>query len=143
MIPIAGTTQSGIKFFTWTQRFLGRLAVEGYTDGWAFKRVNGDRAKASDYRNNIFSKLEEIQATTNLIGEGCNVYDEYGIQHSGRRCFTTTCTIRGIAKHLVELQCRWSTDRANEVIMVQRSMMHLYSEVRNMKDSLILPSKVF
>ena len=35
MIPIAGTTNSGIKFFLWTQRFLGRLAMEGQVDGWA------------------------------------------------------------------------------------------------------------
>ena len=117
--------------------------MEGYTDEWAFKRANGDRAKASDYRNNIFSKLEEIQTTTNLIDEGCNMYEEYEFRLSGRRCFTTTCTIRGIPKHLVELQCRWSTDRANVVRTVQRPMMHLYSEVRNMKDTLIRPSKVF
>jgi len=36
MIPIAGLTHSGIQFFTWTQRFIQRLALEGYEDGWAF-----------------------------------------------------------------------------------------------------------
>ena len=143
MIPIAGTTRSGIKFFNWTQRFLGRLAVDGHTDGWAFKRPNGDRAKASDYRDNIFTKLETIQATTNMIDEGCNVWDDYGIQRSGRRCFVLVCTLNNIAKHLIELQCRWAADRAVGVRTVQRSMIHNYSEVRNMKDSLIRPSKVF
>ena len=143
MIPIAGTTQSGIQFFAWTQRFLGRLALEGYEDGWAFKRPNGDRAKASDYRNNIFTKLEKIQATTSLIDPDCNIYDEFGVQRSGRRCFVLVCTLQNIPKHLIELQCRWATDRENGVRTVQRSMTHNYSEIRNMKESLVRPSKVF
>ena len=67
MIPIAGTTDSGIHFMRWTQRFIARLAHDGKTDGWAFKRENGERAMASDYCENIFTKLENIQATTTLI----------------------------------------------------------------------------
>ena len=46
-----------------------------------------------------------------------------------------------VDKHDIELQCRWSTDRANGVRTVQRSMIHNYSEVRNMKQALIRPSK--
>jgi hypothetical protein len=33
MIPIAGTTNSGIRFFRWTQRFVIRLSREGITEG--------------------------------------------------------------------------------------------------------------
>lgn len=141
MIPIAGLTTSGIPFFTWTQRFVRRLAQEGFEDGWAFRRPDGSRAKASDYQDNIFRKLEIIQATTTLIDPGCSIWDEYGIQRSGRRFFTTRCTNMKVAKHDIELQCRWSTDRANGVRTVQRSMIHNYSEVRNMKQALIRPSK--
>jgi hypothetical protein len=36
MIPIAGVTYSGIRFFTWTQSFIPQLAEEGFEDGWAF-----------------------------------------------------------------------------------------------------------
>ena len=140
MIPIAGKTKSGIDMWTWTERFVKRLELEGYTDGWAFKRSNGERAKASDYQDTIFTKLEDIQNTNNLIDPGCNVWDEFGIQRSGRRCFTTVCTIAWIAKHLVELQYRWSTDRENGVRTVQRSMIHNYSEIRNMRAALVVPS---
>ena len=82
MIPIAGLTHSGIQFFTWTQRFIRRLALEGFEKGWAFRRLDGLRAKASDYQDIIFRKLEiiQIQATTTLIDPGCRVWDEYGIQ---------------------------------------------------------------
>ena len=61
MIPIAGTTNSGITFFRWTRRFILRLGKEGHVDGWAFKRRDGSRAMASDFRKNIFQKLEEIE----------------------------------------------------------------------------------
>ena len=143
VVPIAGTTKSGIKFYEWTQRFVSRLEEEGYTDGWAFKRPDGSRAKASDYRNNIFRKLVELQDTTSLIEDECNVWDAFGVQRSGRRAFVVICTNAGISKHIIELQCRWSTDRANGVRTVVRTMIHVYSEVRNMLESLIRPSKSF
>ncbi len=95
MIPIAGLTNSGIPFFKWTQRFVRRLAKEGAFSGWAFRRdysVEGNaKAKASDYRNSIFTKLEVIQQTTTLIDPRCDVWDDYGVQRSGCRFFT--CTI--------------------------------------------------
>ena len=143
MIPIAGTTDSGIRFFEWTQRFLGYLGREGKTEGWAFQRPNGTRALAADYRDNIFGKLEVIQATTTLIDPDCNIWEDYGAQRSGRRAFVAIATNGGVPAHLIELQARWATDRSNGERAVQRTMIHTYSEVRNMKESLIKPSQVF
>jgi hypothetical protein len=142
MIPIAGTTQSGIIFFEWTQRFVGRLARDGHCDGWAFKRADGSLAKASDYMEDIYQRLETIQATTSLIDSDCDVRAEYGAQRSGRRFLTTHATIQGVPPHVIELQCHWQTDRANGERSVVRSMIHLYSEVRNMKKTLMQPSLV-
>ena len=140
MIPIAGTTHSGIKFFTWTQRFLVHLGRRGLAEGWAFQRTDGTRAVAGDYRRDIFSRLEAIQATTTLIDPDVDVWEDYGVQRSGRRFFATHCTNMGVEPHLIELQARWQTDRANGERSVQRTMLHTYSEVRNMKDSLVKPS---
>lgn len=140
IIPIAGTTKSGLKFFKWTERFISRLELEGMENGWAFRRPDGTRAKAADYRANIFQKLEELQATTNLIEDECNIWDAFGIQRSGRRCFVAACTNANIPKHIIELQCRWSTDRANGERTVVRTMIHNYSEIRNIKYSLLRPS---
>ena len=140
MIPIAGTTQSGIRFFSWTQRFIVHLGRKGLVNGWAFQRADGRRAVAGDYRRNIFSRLEAIQATTTLIDPDVDIWEEYGVQRSGRRFFTTHCTNMGVEPHLIEVQARWQTDRANGERSVQRTMLHTYSEVRNMKDSLIQPS---
>ena len=113
MIPIAGTTNSGIKFFDWTQRFINRLGSLGQVDGWAFQRSDGSRAKASDFRDNIFSRLEAIQATTTLIDPEVNVWEDYGVQRSGCRFFATHCLNMGVKPYLIELQARWQTDRAN------------------------------
>ena len=141
MIPIAGTTNSGIKFFRWTQRFINKLGMKGRYDGWAFLRPDGSRAKAADYREDIFSKLETIQATTSLIDPQCDVWNDYGIQRSGRRFLNTHATNMGVSPHMINLQMRWSTDRAKGVRTVQRTMIHTYAEVRNMKDSLVRPSQ--
>ena len=141
MIPIAGITSSGIQFFVWTQRFIRQLAREGFEDGWAFRREDGSRAKASttikiiSFQSWRLFKPQQISLTLGAI------WDEYGIQRSGRRFFTTRCTNMKVDKHDIELQCRWSTDRANRVRTVQQSMIHNYSEVQNMKQALIRPSK--
>ena len=55
MISIAGKTNSGIPFFEWTQRFVRRLELAGRKEGWAFQRKDGNRAKAFDYRDDIYT----------------------------------------------------------------------------------------
>ena len=71
MIPIAGTTGSGIRVFEWTQRVIKRLEQIGRTDGWLFRKSNGvDKALASDYAGNIYSKLEILQGKQKLIDPG-------------------------------------------------------------------------
>lgn len=142
VIPIAGTTASGIQMFKWTQRFVTKLGLDGRVDGWAFARPDGSKARASDYKDDIFKKLEVIQSTTTLIDQECDIWDDYGVQRSGRRFFTTHATNMGVPPHIIELQARWSTDRANGVRSVKRTMLHLYSEMRNMKESLIRASQV-
>ena len=96
MIPIAGTTNSGITFFRWTQRFIAKLSHEGRHKGWAFQHPNGARALASDYQVEIFSKLEIIQATIYLIDPQYNIWTDYGVQRSGRRFPTSHATNMGV-----------------------------------------------
>jgi hypothetical protein len=142
MVPIAGTTNSGVTFFKWTQRFVGRLAMDGHCQGWAFKNEDGSRAKASQFMEDIYQRLENIQSETSLIDPDCDIRSEYGAQRSGRRFLTTEATIQGIKPHVLEYHCRWQTDRAKGERSVNRSMIHLYSEMRNMKALLIQPSQV-
>ncbi len=60
LIPIAGRTKSGIKFFSWTQCFSIYLEHRGIVEGWAFQQRDGTRDKFVDYWRNIFRKLEMI-----------------------------------------------------------------------------------
>jgi hypothetical protein len=106
MVLIVGVTHSGIPFFRWAQRFVCKLASLGREDGWSFKRPDGSRAMASRYRNNIFRKLEVIQAATLLIEPGCKIGDAYGVQRSGRRLFTTQCIITKVPPHMIKLQAQ-------------------------------------
>lgn len=141
VIPIAGTTKSGVEFFKWAQRFAFVLVERGRTDGWAFARPNGQRAKASDYRNTIFSELEEIQnECSGLIDPNVDVWEDYGIQRSGRRFFDTACRLRGVAKADIEAQCRWMKDRQARGNPVARDMVDCYTEYRLMKPALLRPS---
>jgi hypothetical protein len=89
--------------------------MEGHYDGWAFKRDDDTRAKGSDYMEDIYQRLETIQATTGLNDADCDdVRADYGAQRLGRRFLTTHATIQGVSSpHIIELQCRWQTDRAN------------------------------
>ena len=96
MITIEETTNSGICFFLLTQGLIGRLAMEGHMDGWAFQRAGGLRAKALDYKQDIFSRLETIQSSTNLIDNNWDIWTEFGVQRSGSLLFTTHCTDRGM-----------------------------------------------
>jgi hypothetical protein len=138
---IAAGTHSGIQFFIWTQSFVQKLAEEGFNEGWAFSRPNGSKAKASDYQDNIFQKLEIIQAMTTLIDPGCSIWDEFGIQRSGQHFFTTWCTFMKVDEHDNKPQCCWSTNRANRVRTVHQLMIHNYLEVCNMQQALIHLSK--
>jgi hypothetical protein len=142
IIPIAGTTRSGIRVFEWTQRAVKRLGLIGRTEGWMFRKNNGvDRALAGDYAENIYSKLELIQNETSLIDTGCEVREEYGMQRSGRRFFDTHCLNMKVSPTDIEFQCRWRTDRTKGGKTVKRSMLHTYAEVRNMKPTLLRPSQ--
>ncbi len=75
----------GFQVFKWTQRFNKCLEMVGRTDGWAFhKNDDTTRALVAGYADDIYLKLEDIQETTNLIYEKCNVREDYGVQRSGR-----------------------------------------------------------
>ena len=75
MIPIGGTRNSGINFLTWTQRFVNKVSKDRIVEGCDVLHSDGTRARTSDYCRNNSSKLEDIQATTNLIDPDCDIWE--------------------------------------------------------------------
>ncbi len=117
------------------------VSKDGRTTGWAFSRSNGSRAKASDYKDIIFTELEEIQNDRpDLIDSQVDVWEDFGIQRSGRRFFDTACRLRGVAKSDIEAQCRWMKDRQARGNPVARDMVDCYTEYRLMKPALLRAS---
>lgn len=48
-----------------------------HTDGWDFWKINGNtQAHGSDFAEDIYLKLEEIQDTTHLIDAECDVWKD-------------------------------------------------------------------
>ena len=142
IIPIAGVTKSGIEFFKWTQRFVMLQLQQSRVEGWAFLDESGGRAKASDYRDQIFEKLVIIQeARPDLIDPAVDVYEAYGVQRSGRRFFDTECRIRGVKPKDIEAQCRWIRDRAAKGNPAPRDMVDCYTEYKHMRKVLLRPSQ--
>ena len=142
VIPIAGTTDSGLEFFKWTQRFVYCQTKAGRSEGWAFVANDGKRAKASLYQSEIFVKLIDIQERRpDLIDPILDVYEDYGIQRSGRRSFDTECRLRGVKKEDIEAQCQWILERDAQGVPAPRDMVDCYSEYRHMRETLLKPSQ--
>jgi len=142
VIPIAGLTKSGIPFLKWTRRFVRRLEEEGRFSKWAFAREDGRRAAANDFKVGIFEELEWIQSRhPELIDPKVNIWEDYGVQRSGRRGFTNEARNLGVSRDDIEAQCRWETDRNTGGKGVNRSMFDTYSDFRNMKKTLLRPSQ--
>lgn len=142
VIPIAGTTNSGIQFFLWAQRFVAFHILSGTHEGWAFHRPDGSRAKASDYSEHILSRLVKIQeARPDLIDPAIDVWDAYGMQRSGRRFFDTTCRLMNVSDSDIKAQCRWISERTARGAPIARDMVDLYTEYKHMKKALLRPSK--
>ena len=142
VIPIACETRSGLRPLVWAQRFVKRLEEEGHTRGWAFRRDGGGQASAADYREIVFGRLLEIQGEMpTLIEPEVEVEEEFGMQRSFRRGFTTECKNQKIGKDDLNAQCRWRSEREAQGNTVQRAMHDHYADYRLMKDVKLRPSQ--
>jgi hypothetical protein len=88
-------------------------------------------------------ELEIIQdKRPGLIDLAVKVWEDYGIQQSGRRFFDTACQLRGVAKQDIEAQCRWMKYRQARGNPVPRDMVECYTKYRLIKPVLLHPSLV-
>jgi hypothetical protein len=80
LLLIAAKTRSGIKVMLWTNQLVEFLEHQGIITGWAFANDEGQQLQMSDLEGFLFGLLLEIQhEQPNIISEGINVYEAYGM----------------------------------------------------------------
>ena len=145
VIPLASITESGFTPLIWIQRLVDKLNRRGVARGWAFIREDdGSRADAAYYQDAVFGKLLDIQSEpSSPIPDSVNVYEDYGMQRSGRRGFTTHAKNLGFLDDDISLICRWQTDKNRGGRAKHSSMVSAYTEYRQAKQARTKISRKF
>lgn len=91
ILPIIATTPSGLEPRKWIGRLLTLYRERGINHGPIFCNRLGHRINASDIEQKFLERLEMLQeARPDLIPDGIEVAEEYGIYRSFRRGSTST-----------------------------------------------------
>jgi hypothetical protein len=80
---------TGLEPGKWLARHLKMVAKKGRTEGYLFSKRGGKRSYLSDFQEDFFWPLEELQSRGNKHLEmDCDLWEEYGIWRSLRRGVT-------------------------------------------------------
>jgi len=144
------------------RRGVGRLEVAengGCPSGIAPSK---SRPKVVNPLANLLARLTEIlRGPGDVLAEGpgvgreghdgtrcvckptVDIYEDYGVQRSGRRGFTTYAKNLGFTDPDISLICRWQTERNRGGRAKFSSMVAAYTDYRQAKDARIKISKKF
>lgn len=96
--------------------------------GWDFlKEDRKTRALGSDFAEDIYLKLVEIQATTHFIDSACDVQKDYGMMRSGHCFFDTECLNQKVSEIYIKIKCQWQQDQAKGGATLHRDMVQTYA----------------
>jgi hypothetical protein len=128
-IPCVATTQgTGLEPGKWLARHLSVVAKEGRTDGYLFSKRGGKRSYLSDFQEDFFWPLEELQSGGNKHLEvDCDIWEEYGIWRYLRRGVTAHTINRKVDDRLIHTINRWRNDKSNQG--KGAPMMDIYAEL--------------
>ena len=108
LLPLAGTTNSGLKPRLWIGRALSELAKRGITRGPMFRTENGQPIRAGVMEPSLFLRLEQVQLLRpDLISDQVDIAEVYGVSRSFRRGSTTEAGNRGVPANIIEINNRW------------------------------------
>ena len=86
----------------------------------------------------IFGLLEEIQTERpDLIPEGIDIRDAYGLARSFRRGATTRAENRGVSEALIDYFNRWKQSKDADEPYFQGNMRVHYADQRQMAEKFI------
>ena len=110
-VPCAATTASGLNPGRWMQRLNKVLRTLGISSGRLLCRKLA-QPKVSEYEEDFFSLLEEVQTTRpDLIKPDMVVRDAFGIMRSSRRGVTAHTINQGLNPEIRHAVNQWRTER--------------------------------
>ena len=93
---------------------VGHLEKAGITTGFLFTTRPGDKSTLSDFEDDFFEPLLDIQAskTLNLIDKKMDVRSEFGLWRSLRKGVTAHALNMGVPPELINAINRWRDERS-------------------------------
>ena len=140
LMPLVVRTRSGLEPLKWTKRMIdwNRTAPTPIRRGYVFLDKHGNKARASEYEDDILGELENIQReTVNIIGKGTNVYEEFGMARSFRRGSDAHAQNCGVHTDDIERNNRWRSVESAGPKQAQLRMVHRYADARQIIQSLL------
>ena len=109
LIPIAFQTASNLQPGIWAQRLISVLEESNIVTGWAFRRLDNEQARMSDFEDDFYGRLFRIQETQpHLFTDGIDIHEDYHIARSFRRGATTRATAAGVSSSDIDYINRWN-----------------------------------
>jgi hypothetical protein len=141
-IPLAVTTNSGLKVRLWIGRLLQELHAMNIQHGPLFRSGGGQPIKASEMEEVFFNRLEKVQERLpNLIPADICVAEEYGIYRSFRRRATSEAVNRKVKPHIIEANNRWRKVEQAKGRQASVAMREHYTDPSMILDTLLIFSQ--
>jgi len=136
---VVAETSSGLKPMLWADRLVDELETYGIRDGWAYQTESGEQMKMSDFEEDVYSLLEEIQADVGLglIPQGIEIREAYGLARSFRRGATTRAENKGVDGPLIDYFNRWKESKDGSEPYFQGDMRTHYADQRQMVEKFL------
>jgi hypothetical protein len=140
LMPLVPVTATGLEPKKWVTRMVQwyAQATPPILRGFVFLNKNGKQARASEYEYDILNELDNIQKEQpDIIGEGVNVFEEFGVSRSFRRGSDAHAINQGVSTSDIERNNRWRSVESAGPKQAHLRMIHHYSDARHIIKALL------
>ena len=132
-MPCVGVTgRSGLRPGIWVYRLTRIIRFDGRTKGRLFQRVQVVPT-LSEYEDDFFRVLEEVQNSTDLIDSSVDLREEAGIGRSLRRGVTSHALNVVVDRDLVNAINRWRTRTNGRANAADAAMIDRYAKLDSLR----------
>ena len=140
LMPLVLMTRTGLEPKKWMQRMIEwyAAAIVPIRRGFVFLDGKGNKARASEYEEDILGELENVQRETeDIIGKDINVFEEFGVSRSFRRGSDAHAVNQGVTTSDIERNNRWRSVETAGPKQAQLRMIHRYADARHIIKALL------